>query len=110
MKFLIDNQLPLALRRFLSEQGHDVLHVLDLGMATASDLQVSQLAANEGRTIITKDEDFSILAAMGRCQAPVIWVRCGNCRTRALLDLFSQSIETIEEKLRSGNLVIQLIG
>jgi hypothetical protein len=61
MKFLIDNQLPVALQIFLSGKGHDAEHVLELGMAEASDLEVSQYASRDGRTIIAKDEDFSVL-------------------------------------------------
>ncbi len=32
MKFLIDNQLPLALSRFLQAQGLESRHVMDLGL------------------------------------------------------------------------------
>ena len=110
MKFLIDNQLPLALRDFLLDKGHDAVHVLDLGMARASDLEVSQFASTDGRTIITKDEDFSILATLGQCAAPVIWVRFGNCRTPVLLGHFLQSLDRIQERLRSGDRVIQLVS
>ncbi len=109
MRFLVDNQLPLALRDFLVGKGHDAVHVLDIGMAGASDIEVSQLALKDGRAIITKDEDFSILAAVGRCSAPLIWVRFGNCRTTVLLSLFSQSLDTIVERLRSGEQVIELV-
>jgi predicted nuclease of predicted toxin-antitoxin system len=109
MKFLIDNQLPVALQVFLSGRGYDAEHVLELGMAEASDLEVSQYAARDERTIITKDEDFSVLVTMGRCSASVIWVRFGNCRTNALLECFSRSLDLIVEKLRSGERVIQLL-
>jgi predicted nuclease of predicted toxin-antitoxin system len=30
MKFLLDAQLPLALKSWLKSQGHDVVHTLDL--------------------------------------------------------------------------------
>ena len=109
MKVLIDNQLPLALRNFLSARGDDAVHVLDIGMAQASDLEIVRVASRDERTIITKDEDFSTLAALGRCPVPVVWVRCGNCRTQSLLYLFSESLDAIEEKLKSGERVIQLL-
>jgi predicted nuclease of predicted toxin-antitoxin system len=109
MRFLIDNQLPVALCSFLSDRGYDVRHVLELGMAEASDLQVSQYASEDGRTSITKDEDFSIMVAMGRCSASVIWVRLGNCRTVVLLESFSKSLDLIVERLQCGERVIQLL-
>jgi len=109
MKFLIDNQLPSALCRFLSENGHDTVHVFDVGMAKSSDLEISEFASREARAIIARDEDFSVLAAMGQCAASVIWVRFGNCRTKVLLELFSQSLNAILQKLESGDRVIQIL-
>lgn len=32
MRFLVDAQLPPALARWLTERGHDAVHVLDLGL------------------------------------------------------------------------------
>ena len=37
MKFLVDNQLPIALARWLASRGDECQHVLDLGMESASD-------------------------------------------------------------------------
>jgi predicted nuclease of predicted toxin-antitoxin system len=37
MRFLIDAQLPPALVRWLTEQGHDAEHVVDCGLAEADD-------------------------------------------------------------------------
>ncbi len=108
MKFLIDNQLPVALSRLLSQEGHDAVHVLELGMGSASDLEIAQCAAADARTIITKDEDFVVLAALGRCEAPAIWIRLGNCRTEALLGFFSGSLSLILERLQSGEAVIEI--
>jgi len=109
MKFPIANQLPVALRNSLADKGHDAMHVLDLGMSRASDFEVGQWASQEGRAIITKDEDFSVLVAIGRCSASVIWVRLGNCRSETLLEIFSRSLDSILEQLHSGEMMIQLI-
>jgi len=40
MKFLIDNQLPVALSRFLQAQGLESRHVMELGLDEASDLEI----------------------------------------------------------------------
>jgi len=48
VKFLVDNQLPAALARFLAAKGHESLHVLDLGLATADDRQVWEYASING--------------------------------------------------------------
>jgi predicted nuclease of predicted toxin-antitoxin system len=40
VKFLVDNQLPVALTRWLRERGHDAVHVLELGLGQADDRQL----------------------------------------------------------------------
>lgn len=60
MKFLIDNQLPKALAEHLSRRGHDCQHVLDVGLANASDIAIGRYAEAQERILITKDEDFLI--------------------------------------------------
>jgi len=40
MRFLIDAQLPPALARWLSSQGHHAEHVADLGLEAAEDSRV----------------------------------------------------------------------
>ena len=40
MKFLVDNQLPLALAKFLISKGHHATHVLELGLASARDSEI----------------------------------------------------------------------
>ena len=58
MKFLVDNQLPAALAVYLRKKGMDCEHVLDAGLAEASDAELCKYAAVNERIIISKDEDF----------------------------------------------------
>jgi predicted nuclease of predicted toxin-antitoxin system len=59
VKFLIDNQLPATLAKYLCTKGHDAHHVLDVGLASAEDGEICQYAAEHTLVIVTKDEDFS---------------------------------------------------
>ena len=52
MKFLVDNQLPAALARWLVGRGHDALHVLDRDWAQSTDRQIWQEALAEERIVI----------------------------------------------------------
>ncbi len=45
MKFLVDNQLPDALCRFLNARGHESGHVLGLNIDEATDLEIWNCAA-----------------------------------------------------------------
>ena len=88
MKFLIDNQLPGTLALYLRRKGFDCEHVLDAGLAEASDAALCKYASDNGRIIISKDEDFLYLASRPRAAFQFVWVRVGNCRTAALLEAF----------------------
>ncbi|MGM0984784.1 MAG: DUF5615 family PIN-like protein [Pseudomonadota bacterium] len=46
MRFLVDAQLPPALARWLTEQGHHAEHVADLKMEAASDAAIWRWALN----------------------------------------------------------------
>jgi predicted nuclease of predicted toxin-antitoxin system len=49
VKFLVDNQLPEALCRFLNANGHPSGHVLGLQMVEASDLEIWNYAKTDFR-------------------------------------------------------------
>ena len=88
MRFLIDNQLPPALARFIeAELGCEAKHVTDVGFSDASDADVWQYASTNTYVLVSKDEDFThmVLQSSSAC---LIWVRVGNCRRVCLLDLF----------------------
>jgi predicted nuclease of predicted toxin-antitoxin system len=80
VKFLVDNQLPDALCRFLNARGHESGHVLDLHMDEASDLEIWNYAATGNWIVVSKDEDFLHLANREGDTGKLLWVRIGNSR------------------------------
>lgn len=54
MKFLIDEDIPLKLLKFLSKLGHDVTRV----ETSTKDSDVAKLSREEKRILITLDKDF----------------------------------------------------
>ena len=109
MSLLVDNQLPVALARFLSANGWECCHVADVGLDAVSDSIIWQYAKERGMTIITKDEDFQFLAnRQGSIPPKVVWVRLGNCRKTELLDTFAKLIPSLRELLAAGNAVIEV--
>jgi predicted nuclease of predicted toxin-antitoxin system len=59
VKFLVDNQLPAALARWIDAKGHDAVHVLDLGRGQEADRALWDFAAKEGRIVVSKTRTFS---------------------------------------------------
>ena len=53
MTFLVDAQLPLALARWLSQQGHTAQHVDDIGLREADDQEIWNQALSTGAIVVT---------------------------------------------------------
>ena len=109
MSLLVDNQLPVALARYLSAHAWECIHVRDVGLDEVSDQDIWEYAKTRSLTIITKDEDFQALAnRQGSVPPQVVWVRLGNCRKRALLAAFSRILPSLKELLAAGDAVVEI--
>jgi predicted nuclease of predicted toxin-antitoxin system len=108
VKFLVDNQLPAALARFLSSRGVDCQHVLDLGLDQTSDAKIWEYACREDCVVISKDEDFLYLASGPGTRGRFLWIRLGNCRRTVLLDSVARAWAQIEAVLQRGERIIEL--
>ena len=108
MKFLVDNQLPTALARRLTAQGHECWHVLDLGLDEADDATIWRRVGAEGFVLISKDEDFLHFANQPNTSAQFIWVRLGNCRKQALLSAFDALLPQLVAALDTGTRVVEV--
>jgi predicted nuclease of predicted toxin-antitoxin system len=109
MRFLVDAQLPISLARMLQQLGHEAEHVADLGMMQTSDKLIWAWAKQSESIIISKDEDFVILHNSDENPVRLIWVRVGNTRRKELLAWFERVLPHVEEKLTTGELLVELI-
>ena len=108
MKFLVDNQLPLALAKYVQQRGFDCEHVLDVGLAECLDVEICRYAEAHDRVIISKDEDFFYIASQSKRKIKLIWVRLGNCRTAPLLAAFDRLWPSIEASLNAGDRLVEI--
>jgi predicted nuclease of predicted toxin-antitoxin system len=109
VRFLIDNQLPPALARFInSEPGCEATHVTDVGLRDASDAEVWQYASANGFVLVSKDEDFPHMALRG-LHASLIRVRVGNCRRVFLIDLSRRLWPNLLERPESGDRISRFV-
>jgi predicted nuclease of predicted toxin-antitoxin system len=89
--FLVDQQLPRALAKYLTGLGHDATHIKDyLNGTTLSDAEVSRIADAEDRIVVTKDDDFRVSHLLRRSPARLLHVTCGNISTAGLLALIDR--------------------
>lgn len=108
MRFLIDAQLPPALARWLSSQGHHAEHLGDLGLEAAEDSTVWRHALESGAILVTKDEDFSHRQRQGGDGPVVLWLRIGNTRRQRLLQWFEPLLPEIERMVHQGERLIEV--
>ncbi len=108
MKFLIDNQLPAALARWLTAKGHDAVHVLDIGQGQTEDRELWSRALAEGRIVVSKDEDFFVLATRPDDLGRLLWLRLGNCRKQELLERLDSVWLQIEAAFESGQTLVEV--
>jgi len=108
VKFLIDNQLPQTLAKYLCSHGHEALHVLAVGLASATDREICKYAAEHSLVIVTKDEDFSRQVILPGAAIQVVWVRLGNCRKSVLFAAFESLHTSIVAALGSGDRLIEI--
>lgn len=106
MKFLVDEQLPPALARFLAAKGFDCQHVRDTPLECAADRQIWDYAVAGDWIVVSKDADFLAHAVQSQ-DAGLLWVRLGNCRTRPLLEAFERGWTKIQERFEEGERVIE---
>ena len=109
MKFLVDNQLPPMLARFLVSQGHEASHVSELGLGDADDELLWQRAARDGCVMISKDEDFARRVYLGRQPpVPLVWLRLGNCRNAHLRQAIQAALPAIIARLQAGDQMVEV--
>ena len=108
MKFLIDNQLPIALSQFVFSLGFDCVHVMEVGLGEAPDNTIWRYACENGRIVISKDEDFLHLANRQPQVGGLIWVRLGNCRTAHLLAEFERIWPRIQASIEAGQRIVEI--
>ncbi len=74
MRFLGDVGIsPRSIER-LRKQGHDAVHLHELGLARLSDSEILQLAVDENRIVLTHDLDFGELVAASGSRIPSVVV------------------------------------
>lgn len=107
-RFLVDNQLPAALARWLEAKGYPAEHVLALQLAQSSDAAIWQRAARVTAVIVSKDEDFAQLTLLRPEPVSVVWLRIGNCRTSALLATLERAWPAVVEQLDAGARLVEV--
>jgi predicted nuclease of predicted toxin-antitoxin system len=109
MKFLFDQNLSPRLPHLLSDLYPDSVHVRDIGLRDATDTVIWNHARQHGFVIVSKDSDFQQRSLLFGHPPKFIWLRVGNCSTRAvegLLRTHSVAIRSFEQSPRESHLML----
>lgn len=105
MKLLFDENLSHRLAEKLTDLFPGSTHVRLVGLESAEDPGVWELAVKDDFVIVSKDSDMHDRSLLFGFPPKVIWVRLGNCSTRqveALIRLESSKIiEFVEDDFAS---------
>jgi predicted nuclease of predicted toxin-antitoxin system len=108
VKFLVDNQLPPALARFIAEDLRvEALHVVDVGLRDGTDDEIWVYASENDFVLFSKDDDFVTLYSKTP-SARLLWVRIGNCRRIYLLKVVGEQWHRILERFEHGDQFVEL--
>lgn len=95
--------------RWLDVQGLDAVHVSDIGLHCATDSEIWAFATERSLVILSKSDDFRILANQQRRIPPqLVWVRLGNCRKQALLNAFASILPALVDAIERGEQIIEV--
>jgi len=106
MKFLVDEQLPFSLVKWLSGQGYDVIHATSLGKSVKiSDKEVCKESMLNQRVVISKDIDFLNSFLIKREPWKLIYLTTGNISNRELVLLFQSNLAQIIELFSKADVI-----
>jgi predicted nuclease of predicted toxin-antitoxin system len=105
-RVLLDQGCPHTAAQLLNAQGWDVVHVSDVGMSRADDVDILDWARKNQRVCVTLDADFHTHLALQEASAPsTIRIRIEGLKADAFAKLLLREWPRIEEFLDKGAVV-----
>jgi len=96
VKLLFDQNVSPWLCGALFDLFPDSVHVRDVGLREADDATIWGYAARNSFAIVTKDADFRQRSFLSGHPPKVVWLRMGNCSTKAIAALLRSRVADIE--------------
>ena len=104
MKFIVDTQLPPRLASYLQSKGHDCIHTTHFDNGhLLQDAEIILIAVEHGRTIITKDSDFSDYFYLKGSPPKILLLQFGNISNNDLIEYFEKYLDVLIEAFEGGS-------
>jgi len=106
IRFLVDAQLPKRLAIYLRGEGYDAVHTLELpDRNRTKDSEINRISVEEGRVVVSKDEDFFESILISDKPYKLLIIRTGNITNKELLDLLQKNLHRIVQALEQSKVV-----
>jgi predicted nuclease of predicted toxin-antitoxin system len=103
MRWLLDQGVPRSTSQLMRDEGADVCHTGERGLATAADGQLIDIARAEGRVIVTFDPDCHAILAASNAKSPsVIRIREEGLKSPELVRLIRRIESQFQTELEQG--------
>lgn len=101
IRALLDQGLSPVAAVHLRDHGWDAIHVMEVGLNRAEDIEILTYAAREGRACVTLDHDFHAHLAIAQLGGPsVVLIRLEGLTSKEqaalLLKVWKSSFDEIE--------------
>lgn len=97
MKFLFDQNISHRILSILPEQFSGSTSVKKEGLINAYDKQSWDYARLQNYIIVTQDSDFNDLSTLFDFPPKIIWIRTGNLKTKAILDILIDNYSELQK-------------
>jgi len=105
-RVLLDQGLAATAALILRQDAWDAVHVREIAMHEATDMEILDYAARESRVVITLDRDFpQILALTAAVYPSVVLIRRQRLRAAELVTLIASAWQDHEHLLDQGCVV-----
>lgn len=109
MKLLFDQNLSPHLALLLYDLFPGSVHVREIGLKDATDTVIWHHAQQHGFVLVSKDSDFQQRSLLLGHPPKFVWLRVGNCSTRAieiLLRKHAAAIHTFGQNPAESHLML----
>jgi predicted nuclease of predicted toxin-antitoxin system len=107
MRLLVDANLSPRVAIRLRDAGYETIHVGDVELLRASDMEIAAYAVAERRTVVSADSDFATMLAFNGQSAPslVLLRSIDTLRPDEQAELLVANLPAVEAELVEGAVV-----
>ncbi|MGL5807608.1 MAG: DUF5615 family PIN-like protein [Xenococcaceae cyanobacterium] len=106
MRFLLDQDVYHITAIFLTDNGHDVVLVAQIGLSQATDEKILITAQQQNRLLVTRDRDYGNLVFVKAIGTGVIYLRILPTTVNAIHNELVRVLQTYSEQELIGAFVV----